>query len=273
MTKGENPVSEGKVEALLSLGGGRRSLVGRDRIALLEAVGTHGSITKAAQAVGLSYKAAWDALDAVNNLMPRPAVLGRTGGRKGGGATLTEDGEALIVAFRLLEDKLSLAAGMLSTGAVGGLTDPFTLLWSLGMKTSARNAYRCRVEAIRPGTVSTEVVLALTDSTPLTAVVTRESVEDLGLAVGREVMALIKASFVILAAGETCPSVSARNRIKGTVVSREDGPVSTEITLEVGGGRSLTAVITRDGAEELALAPGQPAWALVKASHVILLVD
>lgn len=265
--------SEGKVEAVLSLGGGRRSMVGRERIALLEAVGVHGSITRAAQAVGLSYKAAWDALDAINNLMPRPAVLGRTGGAKGGGATLTEDGQALIAAFRLIEGKLGRAAARLSAGEVGDLADPFSLLWSLGMKTSARNAYRCRVRAVHPGAVSTEVELDLTETTSLTALVTRESVTDLDIVPGREVMALIKASFVILAVGEDCPAVSARNRIKGVVAAREDGPVSSEIVLDIGAGRSLTAVITRDGAEELALAPGRTAWALIKASHVILLVD
>ena len=265
--------SEGKVEAVLSLGGGRRSMVGRERIALLEAVGVHGSITRAAQAVGLSYKAAWDALDAINNLMPRPAVLGRTGGAKGGGATLTEDGQALIAAFRLIEGKLGRAAARLSAGEVGDLADPFSLLWSLGMKTSARNAYRCRVRNVHPGAVSTEVELDLTESTSLTALVTRESVTDLGIVPGREVMALIKASFVILAVGEDCPSVSARNRIKGVVAAREDGPVSSEIVLDIGAGRSLTAVITRDGAEELEIAPGRIAWALIKASHVILLVD
>jgi len=265
--------SESKIEALLSLGGRRRSMVGRERITLLEAVGTHGSITRAAQAVGLSYKAAWDALDAINNLMPRPAVLGRTGGAKGGGATLTEDGHALIAAFRLLESKLGRAAARLSAGEVGDLADPFSLLWSLGMKTSARNTYRCRVRQVHCGTVSTEVELDLTDSISLTALVTRESVTDLDIVPGREVMVLIKASFVILAVGESCPTVSARNRIKGIVAAREDGPVSSEIVLDIGAGRSLTGVITRESADELGLAPGSIAWALIKASHVILLVD
>ncbi|HRJ61773.1 MAG TPA: LysR family transcriptional regulator, partial [Azospirillaceae bacterium] len=59
--------------------------MGETRVRLLEAVGREGSISAAARAVGLSYKAAWDAVDAMNNLFGRPLVGAQTGGRKGGG--------------------------------------------------------------------------------------------------------------------------------------------------------------------------------------------
>ncbi|EME69454.1 molybdenum-pterin binding protein mopA [Paramagnetospirillum caucaseum] len=255
----------------MALRGGGRSPVGRDRIALLEAVDRHGSITKAAQAVGLSYKAAWDALNAVNNLLPRPAVAAQTGGRNGGGAVVTEDGKALIAAFRLLEDRLSRAAALF--GDASTPIDPIILLRSLGMKTSARNAFRCTVSEIRRGSVNAEVILRLTDTQTLAATVTEESLRDLGITVGQPVTALAKASFVMLATGTTPPPVSARNRIPGTVARREDGPVSSEITLDIGGGKVLTAMVTRDGADELGLQPGTFAWALFKASHVILAVE
>ena len=264
-------MTDNRVEAILALRGGGRSPVGRDRIALLEAVAAQGSITKAAQAVGLSYKAAWDALNAVNNLLPRPAVAAQTGGRNGGGAVVTEDGKALITAFHLLEERLSRAAALFSDG--GTPIDPIVLLRSLGMKTSARNAFRCTVADIRQGAVNAEVILHLTDAVTLAATITEESIRDLDIAPGQAVTALVKASFVMLATGEGRPAVSARNRIPGTVIHREDGPVSSEITLDIGGGKVLAAVVTKDGAEELKLQPGAPAWALFKASHVILAVD
>ena len=265
-------MAEPRVEAILALRGAGRPAVGRDRIALLEAVARHGSITRAAQAVGLSYKAAWDAVDSVNNLLPRPAVSAQTGGRRGGGATVTADGQALIAGFRLIEDKLARVAGLLAEDD-GAPLDPLALLWSLGMKTSARNAFRCTVDEIRQGSVSAEVMLRLTADTTLAAVITEESVRDLDILPGQTVTALIKASFVMLAAGEAMPAVSARNRIPGTVSRREDGPVNCEIVLDIGDGKSITAVVTRDGADELALQPGSRAWALIKASHVILAVD
>ncbi|TAN57346.1 MAG: LysR family transcriptional regulator [Magnetospirillum sp.] len=264
-------MTDNKVEAILALRGGNRSPVGRDRIALLEAVAEQGSITKAAQAVGLSYKAAWDALNAVNNLLPRPAVAAKTGGRNGGGAVVTEDGKALITAFHLIEDRLSRAAALFSDGSTP--VDPILLLRSLGMKTSARNAIRCTVTEVRQGAVNSEVILRLTDTVTLAATITGESVRDLAIVPGQAVTALVKASFVMLATGEALPTVSARNRIPGTVTHREDGPVNCEITLNIGGGKVLTAMVTRDGADELRLRPGASAWALFKASHVILAVE
>lgn len=264
-------MSGSKIEAVLALRSHGGSAIGRERIRLLEAVVQHGSITKAAKTVGLSYKAAWDALNAINNLLPRPAVVAQTGGRHGGGAEVTEDGQALIASFHLLEERLARVAELLSGG--GAPIDPLTLLRSLGMKTSARNAFRCTVVEVKDGGVNSEVVLRVNDRVTLAAIITRESVRSMGIAIGQEVTALIKASFVILAAGEAEPQVSARNRIPGTVSHREDGPVNSEITLDIGQGKSLTAIITRESADVLALGPGVRAWALFKAPHVIIAVD
>ncbi|MBC7953983.1 MAG: TOBE domain-containing protein [Rhodospirillaceae bacterium] len=265
-------MSDGKVEAMLALRREGRPLVGRDRIELLAAVATHGSITKAAKAVGLSYKAAWDALNAVNNLLPRPAILSQAGGRRGGGAVVTEDGHALIAAFRMLEERLGRVAATLA-GDGAGTCDPLALLWSLGMKTSARNVFRCTVSEIKCGAVNAEVILRLSATSTLAAIITEESLNDLGIALGREVVALVKSSFVMLAPGDEPLRISARNRIAGTVTHREDGAVSTEFTLDIGDGKSITAMVTRDGAEEMGLKPGDRATALFKASHVILAVD
>jgi molybdate transport system regulatory protein len=264
-------MSDGKIEAFLSLKGGQQPAIGRDRIRLLEAVGQHGSITKAAQAVGLSYKAAWDAINAVNNLLPRPAVSAQPGGKHGGGAVVTEDGKALIASFHLLEERLARATDLLSSTA--GPVDPLVLLRSLGMRTSARNALRCTVSEVRKGAVNSEVILKLSDTVSLAAIVTDDSVENLEIAVGRPVTALIKSSFVMLAVGKEEPRVSARNRIPGIISLREDGAVNSEITLDIGEGKSLTAIVTKESADQLALNPGTTAWALFKAPHVILAVD
>jgi molybdate transport system regulatory protein len=73
----------------LILGHGRSGHVGARRIALLEAIGEHGSITAAAKTVGLSYKGAWDAVQALNNLFDQALVVSRAGGRQGGAASVT----------------------------------------------------------------------------------------------------------------------------------------------------------------------------------------
>ena len=91
---------------------------------------------------------------------------------------------------------------------------------SLSMKTSARNALRGVVKAVQPGQVNAEVTLTIAGDLEITAIITkRQRVADLGLAPGREAVAIIKSSFVILAKGDEPLRISARNRLVG-VVSR-----------------------------------------------------
>lgn len=121
------------------------------------------------------------------------------------------------------------------------------------MKTSARNAFRCTVVDIRRAPVNVEVILRLSDSNQLTAIVTNQSANDLELDIGREAIALVKSSFVMLARADELPRVSARNRLSGVVIERHDGGVNSEITMDIGEGKTLTAVITRDSADSLPL--------------------
>ncbi len=93
----------------LELGGsvwfqaGAQTLGGASRIGLLAAIGETGSITSAAKAVGMSYKGAWDAVDTMNNLAGEPLVVRSTGGKGGGGTTLTPRAVKLIDTFRAVE--------------------------------------------------------------------------------------------------------------------------------------------------------------------------
>ncbi len=141
------------------------------------------------------------------------------------------------------------------------------------MKTSARNVLRGVVERVSDGAVNAEVTLTVSSGVQIVAIVTRESVRDLGLAPGRAAMAIIKSSFVILAKGAAPLAVSARNRIAGTVLRHETGAVNDEVVLDIGEGETITATITRESGEQLVFEPGEPAQALIKASHVILAVD
>lgn len=255
-----NPKSEGPIEALLTLRGGMGA-VGRERIAMLEAAAEQGSITGAAKALGLSYKAVWDGINAINNLLPQPALVGRAGGVGGGGAELTEEGRKLILAFRRLEEKWSrVSAALLEEG--DGI-HPDLPLWGIAMKTSARNAFRAKVVGLKREAVSVEVLLEVADGHALTAIITNDSADDLGLAPGREVVALIKASFVTLTSGP-----SGVNCFAGTVIKRIDGETNSEIVLEIGQGKTMTAVVDRAHSVEV----GTETRAQFSAGHVILAV-
>lgn len=254
-----------KPSLLLSKSGAR---VGADRIALLQAIAEHGSISAAGRALGVSYRAAWDAVQALNNLFDEPLIQAQTGGASGGAAQVTPRGLAVIAAFRRIERELAALIGGFEQGL--SATD---VLWSLGMKTSARNALRGTISRIKDGAVSSEVSLTIAPGIEITATLTMQSVKDLGLAVGQPAIALIKASFVVLAKSETPLKTSARNQLRGKLIRREDGPVSSEIVLELVGGKTLTATVTTDAAEELELALGDEVIALIKAPHVILAVE
>ena len=251
-----------------------RGRVGADRIAMLRAVRDTGSISGAARACGLSYKSAWDAVQVLNNLFDRPLVLAAPGGRDGGVTSVTPAGDAVIAAFAAVEAELAAAVGRLETRLDNGdARDLDVLLWGMKMRTSARNALRGTVTHVTPGAVNAEVALAVADGVEIVATITRESVTDLGLAPGVSAIALIKSSFVILAPGDQPIRTSARNCLPGVVTAREDGPVSSEVTLELQLGKTLTATLTRESAVALNLVVGTRALALVKASHVILAVD
>ncbi|MOA20116.1 Molybdenum-pterin-binding protein MopA [compost metagenome] len=94
--------------------------------------------------------------------------------------------------------------------------------------------------------------------------------KSLGLAQGKEVIALVKAPWVMLMTEGSDIRLSARNCLPGTVKSVADGAVNAEVVLTLDGGTEVVAVVTRDAVSELGLAPGVSATAVIKASHVIL---
>ncbi|NIE59365.1 MULTISPECIES: TOBE domain-containing protein [unclassified Burkholderia] len=263
----------------LELGGelwlraGEQTLGGATRIALLAAIGDTGSITRAAKAVGLSYKAAWDAVDTMNNLAGEPLVARSTGGKGGGGTTLTPRATSLIAAFRTIEREHRRFIEAASA-AVAGFDVDWALIGRIGMKTGARNQLFGKVASIVRGTVNDEVTLTLPGGQPIVAVLTHESADALGLQVGTDACALVKASWVVLAVddGEPELKVSARNQLRGSVETVAAGAVNSEVTLALDGGGTLTAVVTNDSVEALQLDAGRRAIALFKASSVILAV-
>ncbi len=262
-------ISQDPLQALIQLKRAGLS-VGAARIRLLEAIERLGSISAAAKAEGLSYKGAWDAVQALNNLSHQPLVLAASGGRTGGAATVSPAGRALIATFGRAESALQGYAARVQAVLDGEGSDFGDFLRSVTMKTSARNAYHGTVSHVVDGAVNAEVTLKVSDGIDLVAIVTRESVADMDLKPGATVVALIKSSFVLLAAGHEPISISARNRLMGTISSITTGAVNDEVTLAFDAGKTLTAIITHGSCVEMGLEVGQPAQALIKASHIIL---
>ncbi|MEU1536787.1 TOBE domain-containing protein [Actinacidiphila glaucinigra] len=138
------------------------------------------------------------------------------------------------------------------------------------MALSIRNQIDGKVASVVPGEVMAVVTVRLDGGGPdFTAAVTAEAVRELGIIPGGGVTVLIKATEVSLA---TAPvqGISIRNRIPGTVAAVTSGEAMASVRVVFGGGRELTAVITREALDELGLAEGAQVVALVKATDVSL---
>lgn len=248
---------------------GGEKLGGPDRVALLAAIAETGSITGAAKAVKMSYKGAWDAIDAMNNLAGATLVERVAGGKGGGGTRLTARGAQLVANFRQIAAEHDRFIAHLSSQS-HGLADDFLLIRKMQMQTSARNQFSGTVTALQRGAVNDEVVLEIMGGQHIVATITRDSCDSLGLQVGAAAFALVKASSVIVVTDAAGARFSARNQLAGTVARLQPGAVNTEVSITLPGGGTIAAIITRDSAEQLGLAVGAPATAIFKASSVIL---
>lgn len=241
----------------------------RKQVDLLQAIADCGSITAAAKLVGISYKTAWDRIDAMNNLASEPLVQRSAGGRQGGGTQLTDQGHKIIKGFAALQEEHAEFISQLGS-KVQGLDDVANFMSSSKLRSSARNQYRGRISHISRGGVNSEVTIELSRKVALIAIITNDSRKQMGLRKGSEVIALVKSSWILLST-DTDVRTSARNHLTGVVSKVNKGEVNSEVILELGDGKTLCAVVTNPSVQELGLKPGIKASALFKASSVILM--
>jgi len=262
-----------KLEAQLSIRPGAGAPFRKRWMDLLGSLESEGSITAAAKAVKLSYKAAWDAIAAMNNLSEAVLVERSVGGKGGGGARLTPQGKRLVATFRAVEAESERFVQRVNR-RVRDKSDIATL-GRMTLLTSARNHFAGRIASITKGAVNDEVELKLPGGNRIVATITRESTQTLGLKKNGEAIALIKSSWIILGVedesqGAPAMKLSARNCLRGIVSRITRGGVNSEVVVDLGAGSSVVAVVTNASAKALGLAPGKPAQAIFKSSSVIL---
>ncbi|MGW3208740.1 TOBE domain-containing protein [Streptomyces sp. NPDC001135] len=136
------------------------------------------------------------------------------------------------------------------------------------MTLSIRNQLPGTVTAIQPGEAMATVKIRLDGGQALTAAITKESAEDLALAPGSPVRALVKSTEVSLATHRV-EGLSIRNQLPGAVVGLTTGAAMASVKISVPGGE-LTAAITKDAATDLGLFVGSDVVALIKATEVSL---
>lgn len=219
------------------------------RIALLQHIAEQGSITRAAKSAGLSYKAAWDAIDELNNLADQPLVVRSVGGKGGGGAKLSDEGQRVLRLYQRLQ---ALQAQLLEASED---TADLGLLSRLMLRTSARNQLHGKVLSIDAQGHNDRVRLELARGLVIQAQITHDSTVRLELDIGTEVVALIKAGWLALhavspgavppqaAPGNEGTEPAADNALHGMIehiAAAEGGP--SEVRIGLPNGQTLCAL-------------------------------
>lgn len=138
------------------------------------------------------------------------------------------------------------------------------------MKISARNQLRGTVTKISEGVVNGIVTIDV-NGNAVSATISMDSIKSLGLEAGKEAIAVIKATEVMIGLGEM--KLSARNKFAGTIKEIKKGAVNAIVTIDACGGNTLSSTISLAAVEELGLEVGKEAVAVIKATSVMVAVD
>jgi len=231
------------------------------RLDVLRLVGQSGSISQAAREGGISYKAAWQAIDTLTNLSGVALVDRTVGGSGGGGARITQAGQDLLA----LANELTVARLAVLTRFAGGMQ----LASGLGLRTSMRNTLPCQVTQLitqAPGDPMVRVVLVLPQGAQLTSLITRESAELLDLQAGLALLALCKATAVRVVSVAQIADRAMANQIMGKVARVSRGSQRDEVVLTLPGDLQLVGFADHPNR----LRVGSKACAQIEENAVVL---
>jgi len=255
-----------KIDGRFWLSRDGESFLGNGRVRLLEEIEKTGSINAAAKAMKMSYKAAWERIKQMNALAKEPIITKTTGGKGGGGSTLTPYAHELIATFKRFEE---LHRQFIDRFSEAG-DDPDRLARILSrtfLTTSARNQLSSKVKSIQKGDISSSIELELNSKEILVANITMKSVANMGLVEGCSAYAIIKSSDLHI-----CNKIPANDKslniFSGKVVEIESLGEKSEVTFVLDGGEILVGVMGSD--ESALLEKGSRAYACISKNHVIV---
>ncbi|MDH5779528.1 MAG: TOBE domain-containing protein [Candidatus Bathyarchaeota archaeon] len=165
-----------------------KPLLGKGGAEILETIRETKNISKAAQKTGMSYRYVWNYLAKIERTLQEPIIETHKGGRRGGGgAQLTKLGEDLLKEYKRVE------------GYVGELLGDEEYWEAVGLKISARNRLKGTVKTVEKGIITAKVKIEVKTPVTMTAIISKEAVEELDIKEGDNVEAVIKATEVMIA--------------------------------------------------------------------------
>ena len=165
-----------------------KPLIGKGGAEILEAIDKQNSISKAAEFLGMSYRYVWNYIQQIQSTMEEQIVETYKGGKSGGGgAKLTGLGKNLLSEYKQAEKYLDRVLSSQSSLEVKSL------------KLSARNQLKGKVIAVEKGIITGKVKVEIKMPVTITAVITKEAIEELDIKVGDEVSAIVKSTEIMIA--------------------------------------------------------------------------
>lgn len=238
------------------------------RIELLLAIKEHGSISKAAKAVPMSYKTAWEAIDTMNNLSHTPIVSKETGGKGGGGTALTSYGENIIKTYKLLKDEQERFMKHLQNSTDID-TGTFKTIGRFAMEISARNQIVGRVDKIVKNDVNANIIIVPKNKQELFANISGDAVDSLNIKKDDEVIAIFKSCNVLLSTTANL-AISARNQLKGTITAITKESTNSEVIIDIGENQSIASIVTTGAVKSLDLKIGDEVFAYIKSNDIMV---
>ncbi len=163
-------------------------VLGEGGVILLKAIRKHGSISEAARRTGMSYKYAWDQLERMEKTVGKPVLKRSRGGKSGGGTELTETAVKLLIEY----DR--------TRTFIGHVLEDREYSEMVSAKLDSRNRIGGRVNSIEKDNVTSRIKIKIRIKTPatITALITKNAADELGMKVGDKVEAVIKSTEVMV---------------------------------------------------------------------------
>jgi molybdate transport system regulatory protein len=161
-------------------------VLGKGGAEILEEIAMTNSLSRAASTLGMSYRYVWNYVRKMERAVGEPILETYRGGKSGGGwAKLTETGQSLLSEYKKLDSRLSEF-----------LSHPDREV--IRLKISARNRLKGRVLSVEKDRITGKVKMEIKVPAIITAVITKEAIEDLDIKVGDEVEAIVKSTEVMI---------------------------------------------------------------------------
>ena len=232
------------------------------RIRLLQEIKHTGSINQAAKNANVSYKSAWDHLEAMNEISPKPLLERNTGGKNGGGTTLTHYAERLLQLYDLLAKTQEKAFAILQDEQIP-LDSALSATARFAPQSSARNQFFGKVVRLALEDVQCYADIAVEGfDKPIRTSITLQSAERLQLTLNKEVMLMVKAPWIKIHS----QAGTSANNFAATVTHLVNKGEHQEITLTLDSQKECFATLGNES-----FAQGQQVGSTIDPEQIILL--